>query len=292
MQDAPQLPDLKVPKWPFFLADAFMLGLAWFLFCWQARLPLTHWEIVVCCVCVFLAAVLGILPFLLEYRAVVKYGALVKLIDSNSLIAASEKIQNLETCIAQIGSAAEQLKSAQAQADKTTHLAGQITERMTEEVKSFAEFMQRAGEGERATLRLEVEKLRRGGQECVSVLVFFLDHIFALNQAAERSGQENLIKQLSQFQSGCRDAARRVGLIPVSANSGETFDAKRHMLGAESSVPASGVIGETLACGYSYQGNLIRPVLVKPRAETSTAPSDAVAEQNQLPYGATESSPG
>jgi molecular chaperone GrpE (heat shock protein) len=298
MQDAQHLSELKVPKWPFFLANAFMLGLTYFLFYWQAKLPLSQWEVVVCCVCVFLAAVLGILPFLLEYRAVIKYGALVKLIETSSLTAATEKIQDLESCVAQISSAADTLQTAQTQADKTANLASQITERMAQEVKDFSQFMQKANEGEKATLRLEVEKLRRGEHEWLNVLVFVLDHIFALNKAAELSGQENLIKQLSHFQTACRDAARRVGLIPMLATAGDAFDSKRHTLGNDGEAPANAVVSEVVACGYSYQGSMIRPVLVKlPQVETTVAPALGEAGNaplrsgpSQLSFGATEAS--
>lgn len=288
MQDAPQLPELKVPKWPFFLADAFMLGLAYFLFYWQAKLPLSQWEVIACGVCVFLAAILGIMPYLLEYRAVLKYGALMKLIETSSLTAATEKIQNLESCVAQIGAATDHLQTAQVQADKTANLANQITERMAQEVKEFSEFMQKANDGEKATLRLEVEKLRRGEHEWLNVIVFMLDHIFALNRAAERSGQENLIKQLGHFQNTCRDAARRVGLAPVLAAAGEAFDPQKHQL-PEGEVPAGGVIGEIVASGYSYQGKLIRSVIVT--LQEAPAEQGQVATgrgQSQLPLGATE----
>lgn len=287
MQDVQQLPELRVPKWPFFLADAFMLGLAYFLFYWQAKLPLSHWEVLGCCVCVFLAAVLGILPYLLEYRAVFKYGALMKLIETNSLTAAAEKIQNLEGCVAHIETATEQLQLAQAQAGKTTQLAGQITDRMSQEVKEFTEFMQKANDGEKATLRLEVEKLRRAESEWLGVAVFTLDHIFALNKAAERSGQENLIKQLAHFQNTCRDAARRVGLVPVLAAAGEAFDAQRHQL-AEGTAPTAGLVEEVLVSGYSFQGKLLRPVMVKLQGTPPAAGSEKAAANpgaGQLPLG-------
>ena len=292
MQDVQQMPELKVPKWPFFLADAFMIGLAYFLFYWQAnpKQPLSQWEVIACCVCVFLAALLGIIPYLLEYRAVFKYGALMKLIDSNSLTAAAEKIQNLEGCVAHIETATEQLQLAQAQAGKTTQLAEQITNRMTQEVQEFTEFMQKANDGEKATLRLEVEKLRRAESEWLGVLVFMLDHIFALHKAAERSGQENLIRQLNHFQNTCRDAARRVGLVPVVAAAGEAFDAQRHQV-AEGEVPAAGLVDEVLASGYSFQGKLIRQAMVKLQGAAATpataaAPTQAApAAQSQLPLG-------
>lgn len=287
MQDAQHLPELKVPKWPFFLANAFMLGLAYFLFYWQAKFPLTHWEVIACSVCVFLAALLGILPYLLEYRAVIKYGALVKLIETSSLRDAADKIQNLESCVAQISSAADQLQTAQTQADKTASLANQITDRMAQEVKEFTEFMQKANDGEKATLRLEVEKLRRAEGEWLQVLVFIMDHIFALNKAAERSGQDNLIKQLGHFQNACRDAARRVGLIPVVANPGDAFDAQKHQL-PEGEAPTGASVGEVLVCGYSYQGKLLRRTLVQLSGEKPETTA-ALSQQNQLPFGAAES---
>ncbi len=285
MQDAQQLPELKVPKWPFFLANAFMLGLAYFLFYWQAKLPLSRWEVVACSICVLLAAILGILPYLLEYRAIIKYGALVKLIETSSLRDATEKIQSLESCVAQISSAADQLNSAQTQADKTAALANQITERMAQEVKEFTEFMQKANDGEKATLRLEVEKLRRAEGEWLHVLVFILDHIFALNKAAERSGQENLIRQLGQFQTTCRDAARRVGLVPVLANPGEAFDPQKHQL-PEGEAPAGAIIGEVAVSGYSFQGKLLRRTVV--RLQETTPPAVAGGAQ-QLPLEETQS---
>ena len=90
--------------------------------------------------------------------------------------------------------------------------------------------MQRANDSERATLRLEVEKLRRAEADWLQVLVRMLDHVYALHQGALRSGQPMLIEQVGNFQNACRDAARRVGLTPFTANEAEPFDAQRHQL--------------------------------------------------------------
>ncbi len=263
MQDAQDLKELKVPKWPFFLGDAIMLGLAYYIY-WQAgKLPLDRWELSAIGVCAALGALLGILPYLLEYRAVIKYGALIKLIETSSLCAATEKISDLETCVAQITSATGHLQSAQSQADKTAGLAKEITDRMSAEVREFTAFLQKANDGEKATLRLETEKLRRAEAEWLGVLVHVLDHVFALTRAAERSGQENLIAQLNQFQNACREAARRVGLVPLLAAPGEAFDAQRHQLPDASEAPAGSNIGEVLATGFTFQSKLIRPVMVR-----------------------------
>ncbi len=266
MQDAQDLKALKVPKWPFFLADALMLGLAYFVN-WQGTLPLPLDQIITIAICVALGALLGILPYLLEYRAVIKYGALIKLIETSTLCSATEKIQDLEGFVAQITSAKDDLQTAQTQADKTANLARDITERMAGEVRDFTAFMQKANDGEKATLRLEVEKLRRAEADWLHVVVHMLDHVFALNRAAVQSGQEKLTLQLGQFQNACHDVARRVGLVPLLVAPGVPFDAQRHQLVEGKAPDAAGVVAEVVALGFTFQGKLIRPVVVRLKEE-------------------------
>ena len=275
--------ELRVAKWPFFLGNACMLGLAYFIY-WQGNFPMQPWEICLGAVCVLLGAALAVTPYIMEYRALVKYGALNRLIASSALCTATEKIQNLEALVSQITSATDQWQTAQSQADKTTDAAKEISNRMTEELKDFTVFMQKAGEGEKATLRLEVEKLRRAENEWLNITVFILDHIFALNRAAERSGQKTLISQLGHFQAACRDAVRRVGLVPVLAELNEPFDSQRHQT-PEGDKPAEGsLVVEIMATGFSFQGRALRPVVV--RLNTSKAgevsESTAPAGQNQF----------
>ena len=291
MQVAQDLKELKVPKWPFFLGDAIMLGLAYYIY-WQAgKLPLDRWELTALGVCAGLGALLGILPYLLEYRAVLKYGALVKLIETSSLCAASEKIAGLESCVAQITSATEFLQTAQSRADKTAGLAKEITDRMSAEAREFTAFLQKTNDSEKATLRLEVEKLRRVEAEWLGVLVHILDHVFALTRAAERSGQEKLIAQLNQFQNACREAARRVGLSPVLTATGESFDAQRHQSPDGNEVADGAIIDDVLATGYTFQGKLIRSPVV--RVQDGNSPAKKAVEkespQSELSLGSNES---
>jgi molecular chaperone GrpE (heat shock protein) len=279
MRDATKL---RVPKWPFLLGDAILLGLGWFIY-FQGQGPLHRWEIAAMSVCVGLGTLLGVLPFLMEYRA------LLKLIEANALGSAAEKIQNLENIALQISNATRQWESAQEQVDKTTATAGEIASRMAAEVKDFSEFMQKMNETEKATLRLEAEKLRRGEAEWLQIVVRILDHVFALHAAAARSGQERLIEQFSHFQNACREAVRRVGLVPFVAGATESFDPQRHKW-ADGDAPAEGaLVTETLATGFTYQGNLIRPALVRVQgggtaeaAQAEPRPADPVA-QDQLP---------
>jgi molecular chaperone GrpE (heat shock protein) len=164
----------------------------------------------------------------------------------------------------QITNATSQWKSAHEQSTQTVQAAKHIAERMKAETQEFMAIFEKANETEKAHLRLEVEKSRRSETEWLQITVRILDHIFALNQAAARSGQPGLISQLNQFQHACRDAARRIGLTPFAAGKGDAFDAKLHQLAdPQAAIQEDGRIGETLATGYTFQGHLIRRAVVR-----------------------------
>src|SRR6185436_18514145 len=95
------------------------------------------------------------------------------------------------------------------------------------------------------------------------VLIHILDHVYALYSAAERAGQTHLVGQLGHFQNACRDAARRVGLMPFGAAHNELFDAQRHRWADGDSPPSGAVVIETVAAGYTFQGRPVRSALVR-----------------------------
>jgi molecular chaperone GrpE (heat shock protein) len=261
--------DWEVPKWPFLFGDAGLLVFAgWFTY--HAPHPLGLWVIGVAAACVALGAGMGVLPFVLEYRAT------ARLIEVNSLETIAGKIQQLDRVGDQITACTDNWTTAQAQAEKTTGAAREIAERMTGEVRQFGEFMQRMNDSEKAALRLEIEKLHRGETEWLQVLVRILDHVFALHAAAEHSGQPQLAAEIAQFQNACHDAARRVGLVPFAATPDEPFNADRHqVVGQRDTPPANALIGETVRPGFKYQGKMVRPVLVRLRENLASAPPSA-----------------
>jgi len=276
----------KVPQWPFLLGDAALLLFAGYLV-WHAPHPIGHWEIVTSSVLVALGAVLGALPFVLEYYAT------AKLIEVNGLQTVSEKIQQLDQVAAQIAACTNDWTNAQTQAEKTAVLSRELTGRMGEEIKQFGEFMTRMNDGEKSALRLEVEKLRRAEGEWLQVVVRILDHVFALYAAAEHSGQPRLAAQIGQFQTACHDAARRVGITPFAAEPDEPFQPERHQaMGVKEPPPAGAVVAETVGPGFKYQGKMLRPVLVRLRDQSAAAEAAPKAPvdpaQNQLPLEAAE----
>jgi molecular chaperone GrpE (heat shock protein) len=247
----------KLSKWPFLTGDGLLLVTAWFLYS-RSALPLGAWQIAFIVFCVAAGACLTIVPFVLEHRA------LVKLAEANSLTTVVAQVQKLETIGAEISNATGRWQFVQEAADKTAAGAKSLSEQMQAHLQGFTEFMQRANESEKATLRLEVEKLRRAEADWLQVLVRTLDHIHALHSAGVRSGQANVVEQLTQFQYACHDAARRVGLTPFAAEPSEPFDRQKHqVMGGNGEPPKDAIVAETLAAGYTFQGRLIRPALVR-----------------------------
>jgi molecular chaperone GrpE (heat shock protein) len=274
----------RLSKLPFVLADILLLGVAG-LICWRSEAPMTPWDMFFCTASVALGALLCVAPFLLEYRAA------VKLTESDRLAAAVLQIENIEIIGRQINLATANWQTAHEEANKTVEAAREIAASISSEAQSFSEFLKKANDTEKSHLRLEVDKLRRAESEWLQILVRILDHTFALNQAAVRSGQASLVKKLGQFQLACRDVARRVGLVPFVAMPGEPYDPKIHQL-ADAKVipPAAASVAETIATGYSFQGQLVRPALVTlqptPDASEDTAGQpEAEAVSVEQPHG-------
>src|SRR5271168_5272104 len=247
----------SLPKWPFYLADILLLGLAWLIYA-REQAAMGHWELALAVLCVIAGGVFAIMPFVLEHRAS------LKLAEARGLATVVGQLENLKGLAAQISGASAHWQDAHSYADKTAATAREIADRMGTEARAFTEFMQRANDNEKGALRLEVEKLRRVEADWLQVLVRVLDQTFALHLGAVRTGQPNVAAQVSRFQAICHDAARRVGLTPIAANPGDAFDDQRHQPIEDGVKPAAdATVTETVAPGYSFQGKLIRPVLVR-----------------------------
>ncbi|HZR17019.1 MAG TPA: nucleotide exchange factor GrpE [Verrucomicrobiae bacterium] len=267
----------KLSKWPFFLGDLLMVGGAGLIYA-RSALPLSLWQEALIVGSVAGGAVLAILPFLLEYRL------LGRLVEAERLVDVVGQIRKMETIAEQITAATARWQGVQEVADRVAGTSKAIAERMSVEAKAFTEFLQKANDSEKANLRLEADKLRRSEADWVHVMVRMLDHVYALYVAAVRSGQPNLIAQMDQFQYACRDAARRIGLTPFAAGASEQFDAQRHQLLEGQPPPAEGAkIAETVATGYTFQGRLLRPALVRLEGAQGNGHGQEQGEQTGTP---------
>jgi molecular chaperone GrpE (heat shock protein) len=178
------------------------------------------------------------------------------------LAEATSQLQKIDQVASQIVGATNQWREYQEQASETATAARGVAESMSAEARSFTEFLQKANDTERAHLRLEVEKLRRAEAEWLQIVVHILDHVFAVFQAAHRAGQPALAEQMSQFQNSCREAARRIGLVATLGKAGDPFDPNLHKLVDNASPNGNAIVAETLATGYTFQGQIIRRPMV------------------------------
>lgn len=274
-----EVSDWTIPKWPFLLFAAVLIIAAAVLACRPAH-AITQTEIILATVSVALGALLGCLPFILEYRAA------SKLLEMNALSSVAERLGQLEKFAGQISTATDQWsriqETTQVNADKTVAASHEIAERMTAEIREFNEFQAKLNDNEKAALRLEVEKLHRTEGDWLQVVARILDHTYALHNAAVRSGHAEVAAQIGHFQNACRDVSRRVGLTPFAAVSGEKFHPERHRAHGVDNPPEDSVVEETLAPGLTYQSRLVRPALVSLKQER-TAPTDAVADTEVTP---------
>jgi molecular chaperone GrpE (heat shock protein) len=270
----------KLPKWPFFLGDAVLLALACYICTQHGKLPLGVWQASLVVLSGVAGAVLAVVPFVLEYRAA------ARLVESSGLVSTVAEIHNLEMIAAQINAATARWQVVQEHSANSVAAARELAAKMATEAGAFREFLQKANDSERSTLRLEVEKLHRSENEWLQVVVRLLDHTYALYRAAERSAQPTLIQQMSLFQNSCRDTARRMGLVPLVPAVNDAFDSQLHHLSESEAKPgAAAQIRDILATGFTYQGRLIRPAMVVLR---QSAADGSEVEAAVAPNGSAE----
>jgi molecular chaperone GrpE (heat shock protein) len=241
--------------WPFVVVDALFLGLAAILLKVGHR-PLLWQEAGLLVLCGALGAWSFVTPFL--RRNADEQG----LSQAKLLAEAAGQLQKLDQLAGQISGATNQWLELQTHTAEAAESAKQVAERMEAEAKAFTEFMQRAGEAEKAHLRVEVEKLRRAEGERLQIIIHILDHVFALFQAARHSGQPALVEQIGQFQNACREATRRIGLAQTAGLEGAAYDPELHQLPENTAPVENALVADTLAAGYTYQGQVLRRPVV------------------------------
>ena len=264
-------PETRLARFPTVLP--FLLGAAALDFCawWiveKSEHPINIWMAVLAVVCVGGAAWVSVLPFLTDAAHAAKLDELDKLQST------ANQIQNLEKVATQITIATAQWQNAQEHNTRTTESVRKIAEDMSQEALRFADFMKQANDAEKATLRLEVDKLKSAETDWLQVLVRVLDHVYALHRAGRHSGQQNLLDQLSHFQNACRDAARRIGLVAFAPAAGDSFEPGQHQTAdGRKDIPDDAKIFETIATGYTFQGQMLRPALVMLDAPKAPLPA-------------------
>lgn len=289
----------RLGRWPTlvpFLVSAVILDLMGWFMMKSSPHPISNLTGGMVALCVISGAIISIVPFLWDAKAALRNEEL------DSLAISSQQIRNIQKIVDQITTATAQWMTVQEHSSGAVDAARSISKEMTEEAKRFSEFMAKAADREKATLKLEVDKLKRGEADWLQVVVVMLDHVHALYHAGLRSGQQNVINQLTNFSHACHEAARRVGLVPFSPNAGDVFDGGQHQwVKSDAEAPGEAKIRQTVAVGLSFQGQQIRKAVVElegdetafsggpaqpstPQLETEAAPVENAGGE-ELPLG-------
>ncbi len=284
----------RLAKWPFLAGDLILVVFA-AVVVWLGEPPIDLWLLLISGVATLAGAILAVMPYVLEYKA------LVKNLETTRLLSTTATLVDLEKLSRQITGATAQWQSAHELARQTSQTAQQSADRVAAEARALGEFIDKANTAERQHLRVEVDKLHRLETDWLRVCTTILDHIHALFQAAVRSEQPGLIQQLDQFQKACRDAARWVGLVPFEAGPGDPFNPELHQpLNADPPPAPDSIVRQVAATGYRYQGRIVRKVLVglaaadapahpahveTPTLSTDPPPSPPATDSNEFPSG-------
>ncbi len=260
----------KINKLPFLVTDLVFLVAALAIIM-KTPHPIGGTQIFAAIICVALGAWAGMTPFLRDHDVQ------IRLAESDYLKDTVSEIKQLKTVANYVQTATAQWQSLQENSGKATGAMKDMADRLSSDAKNFAESVKKANDGEKQTLRLEVEKMKRAEGEGLKIMVALLDHVYALYSAGVRSGQPTVVQQLTGFQAACRDVVRRVGLVPIEANVGDLFDPSIHQAhdNTDHTQPGALITG-ALATGYSYQGQILRPPLV------TLGPLDAALSANPV----------
>lgn len=266
----------RAAKWPFLLGDLSLIaaagGVAWLAH--SGRIP---WSLSVAGVLTSAVAVgawILVTPFLRDQEAE------LRLKEHEGLADTLHQIQQLERVAASIAAGASNLAAGQQSLQRAEAAAAALVQQLGTERKSFTEALQRTQDQEKQTLKLELDKLRRGEEENLRVVCHLLDHNYAVYQASQRSSQPGVAQQLAQYRAACLDAVRRLGVVAHEATTGEAFNPDFHQTLDGSAPPPESRIAGTLACGYTIRGSAVRPIIVSVEGFAQIAPSQPVEGSN------------
>ena len=147
-------PAPRLPKWIFFAIDAGLLLAAFIIVYFNSKNPYAPLPFVSAVVCVALAAITGLIPFLIDYAA-----------DSAEYVQqererVNEQIQRLHAAGESLARAAAQIKAVEEAVHKTAHAAENLPYRMQEKLAEFNTALAEKEDNDREALEEELEELR------------------------------------------------------------------------------------------------------------------------------------
>lgn len=152
-------PAPRLPKWIFFAIDAGLLTAAFIIVFFNSKNPYAPLPFVSAVVCVMLAAIVGLVPFLIDYAA-----------DSaeyvqRERVRADAQAQQLQAANESLARAAAQIKAVEEAVHKTAHAAENLPYRMQEKLAEFNTALAQKEENDQESLEEELAELRAANSD-------------------------------------------------------------------------------------------------------------------------------
>ena len=179
-------PAPRLPKWTFFAIDAGLLIAAFIIVFFNSKNPYAPLPFVSAVICVVLAAVIGVIPFLIDYAA-----------DSaeyvqQERVRVNEQVQRLHAAGESLARAAAQIKAVEEAVHKTAHAAENLPYRMQEKLAEFNAALAETEESDRAALEEELVELRAANSDKLKTLAEKIHQTTAEWAALEASTRKQL----------------------------------------------------------------------------------------------------
>lgn len=156
-------PAPRLPKWIFLVIDLSLL-LAAFIIVYFAKNPYAPVPLISTVACVGLAAIIGLVPFLIDYAA-----------DSAEYVQQerariADQVQRLNAASESLARAAAQIKAVEEAVHKAAHAAENLPYRMQEKLAEFNQQLAISEDEEKERLTEELATLRQGESERLAAI--------------------------------------------------------------------------------------------------------------------------
>lgn len=178
-------PAPRLPKWIFLVIDLSLLLTA-FIIVYFAKYPYAPVPLISTVACVGLAAVIGLVPFLIDYAA-----------DSAEYVQQerariADQVQRLNAAGESLARAAAQIKAVEEAVHKTAHAAENLPYRMQEKLAEFNQQLATAEDEEKERLGEELATLRQGESERLATIADKISTATAELAALEAAARQQL----------------------------------------------------------------------------------------------------
>lgn len=282
-------PAPRLPKWIFLVIDLGLLLTA-FIIVYFAKNPYAPVPLMTAVACVGLAAIVGLVPFLIDYAA-----------DSAEYVQQerariADQVQRLNAAGESLARAAAQIKAVEEAVHKTAHAAENLPYRMQEKLAEFNQQLATTEDEEKERLTEELATLRQGESERLTALADKISKTLAELTALDASTRKQLAAAqdaaIGKFESRLHAAVTALDAKLASVSVPATAPAKAaEPLEEKPSAPAASVVESVSvveAAATPEAGGEPKPK--KPRAPRKPRPEDTLAAMSAPAAEGNESS--